>query len=216
MQKTAAKELPYTYLSPVSSAKVWLTAFIQPFVSTYSELINSPHATTRQALIFVIAGSFIASLMTLAVDLGLWLIYGVQTDVASIVWLFLFAPIIAVLNLILESGAIHFIALLFGGKGKYGKLTFALAAFIAPFLLISVPFFPFIKGTIVAFVLYPYLFYLHVAAVIAVYRFSLARGCLIIALSSIIIGITATALFALVPISKPTGQSDFCGKMQGF
>lgn len=186
---------------------VWRDALTRPSEQTFARIGQSPNAKLTTALLWVFLGSlvnfFLASLVQGAVmrqmiqnsDFGLegFPAAGGSTLVTAICG----APIAAVIQVVffvVIVGIVQLLAKMFGGRGTFDQLAYAIAAIVTPFYLISgvltllsaIPFAVYCFG-IVGFLLGLYVLVLEVMAVKGVNQFGWGQA----------IGSTLLPVFAL-------------------
>ena len=170
---------------------VWRDALTRPSDQTFARIAQSPNAKLTTALLWVFLGSlvnlFLASLVQGAVmgqmmqnsDFG-----GQGFPSAAgggLVTAICGAPIGALIQTILfviVTGIVQLLAKMFGGRGTFDQLAYALAAIVTPFYLIggvlsllsAIPFVVYCVG-ILGFALLVYVFVLEVMAVKGVNQF---------------------------------------------
>jgi hypothetical protein len=130
---------------------VWRAALTRPSEQTFSRIAQSPNAKSTTAFLWIFLGSlvnfFLASLvqgrlmsqMMQNTDFG-----GMegfpQAAGGGLVAAICGAPIGAVISVALFAvvvGIVQFIAKMFGGRGTFDQLAYAIAAIVAPFSLVS-------------------------------------------------------------------------------
>lgn len=166
--------------------QVWIDALTKPTEENYVAITEAPGVSFSTAAIWI----FLTSTISFALSAGERLLFGgTGADLAQMFGrggdsfsgaagrspylLLCFAPLVgvfAIIGLAIGTGLTQWIAGMLGGKGTFNKLAYAVAAFSAPFSLIS----GLIGGIpIVGFCLAPvslYLIFLQVLAVKAVNR----------------------------------------------
>lgn len=137
--------------NPDSVLQVWRKALTQPNEQTYVEIASRPEAKATTAYLWVFVASLIQIFLvgliqsqllgTYGDQFGLGEQFGPRSGFASIlVSALCAAPIGAALNtLFFAIGVfvIQWIAKLFGGIGTTERLTYAMGAIVAPYILIS-------------------------------------------------------------------------------
>lgn len=129
---------------------VWRDALTRPSDLTFARIAQSPNAKSTTAFLWIFLGSLISSLLTLPVqgammrqmmqnaglgDQGIpeGAAGGLMTVVCG-------APIAAVISVVLFAivvGIVQLLARMFGGRGTFDQLAYAIAAIVAPFYLVS-------------------------------------------------------------------------------
>jgi hypothetical protein len=170
---------------------VWRDAVTRPSDQTFARLAQSPNAKSTTAFLWVFLGSlvnfFLASLVQGAAmrqmmqnsDFGL---EGFPATVGGgLVSAICGAPIAALIQVILFAavvGIVQLLAKMFGGRGTFDQLAYAIAAIVTPFYLVSgvltllsaIPYAVYCFG-IVGFLLALYVLVLEVMAVKGVNQF---------------------------------------------
>jgi len=129
---------------------VWMAAVTKPNEQTFADMANSGNAKATTAYIWVFIGSlvsfFLASLVQGAAMRQLMQQYGMDNQFGSggigtrLITAVCGAPVAAVISVIVFAvvvGIVQFLAKMFGGKGTFDQLAYALAAISTPFALIS-------------------------------------------------------------------------------
>jgi hypothetical protein len=168
---------------------VWRDALTRPSEQTFARIGTSPNAKASTALLWIFLGSliniFLASLVQGRVmtqimqnsDLGI----NVPTASGGLMTAICGAPIGALIQTVLFAiivGIVQLLAKMFGGRGTFDQLSYAIAAIVAPFSLVSgvlsllsaVPYAVYCFG-IVVFLLGLYVLVLEVMAVKGVNQF---------------------------------------------
>ena len=202
---------------------VWRDALTRPSDQTFARIAQSPNAKLTTALIWVFIGSlvnfFLASLVQGAVmrqmiqnsDLGL---EGFPAAGGGLITAICGAPIGAVISVVLfviVIGIVQLLAKMFGGRGTFDQLAYAIAAIVTPFyfvsglltLLSAIPFAGFCFG-IVGLLAALYVLVLEVMAVKGVNQFGWGQ-----AIGSLLLPVVAIAccisigLFGLFQALRP-------------
>lgn len=128
---------------------VWMAAVTKPNEQTFVDMANSGNAKASTAYIWVFISSlvsfFFASLVQGAAMRQLMQQYGMSGQAGGSIGTKLItaicgAPIAAVLSVVVFAvvvAIVQFLAKMFGGKGTFDQLAYALAAISTPFALIS-------------------------------------------------------------------------------
>jgi len=128
---------------------VWRDALTKPYEQTFSRIAQSPHAKSTTALLWVFLGALVNFFLTALVQGRLMRQimqnseFGVQGFPAAgggLIAAICGAPIFAVIQVVLFAiviGVVQAIAKMFGGHGTFDQLTYAVAAIVTPFYLIS-------------------------------------------------------------------------------
>lgn len=129
---------------------VWRDALTKPSDLTYSRIASSPNAKATTALLWIFLGSLVNFLLASLVqgrimnqmlqnsDLG---INGLpQGASGGLITAICGAPIGALISVVMFAivvGVVQLIAKMFGGRGTFDQLAYAIAAIVAPFYLVS-------------------------------------------------------------------------------
>jgi len=129
---------------------VWRDALTRPSEQTFSRIALSPNAKLTTALLWVFLGSlvnfFLASLVQGAVMRRMMQNYdfggnGFPTGAGGgIITAICGAPIAAVISVVIFAivvGVVQLLAKMFGGRGTFDQLAYAIAAIVTPFYLVS-------------------------------------------------------------------------------
>jgi len=129
---------------------VWRDAITRPSEQTFSRIALSPNAKLTTALLWVFLGSlvniFFASLVQAPLMRQLMQNYdfgasGFPTGVGGgLVAAICGAPVGAVISVVIFAavvGVVQLLAKMFGGRGTFDQLAYAIAAIVAPFYLIN-------------------------------------------------------------------------------
>lgn len=184
------------YLSFTSSLRIWLKAITNPFAKTYVEIAENPDASWQQAFIWVGIYGLVSNLL---LDLEVWAagVYLNRPTNFSIVSDILVYPVLVIFVFFIQVLITEMVARMFGGKGNFEKFSFLVASFYVPMSLIHVVLFPFIRGTFLVYILYPYSGLLVVVAIRAAYKLSVGKTFLIAIISFIIIGVIFLVLLGV-------------------
>ncbi len=141
---------PMMPASPKSFFQIWMDALTKPNESTFAEMANSPSAKATTAYLWIFLGYllsfFLSSLIQHPAMRTLLERYGVSGTgagsgiVGRLVVAVCGAPIVALIaTLFFAIGVaiIQWIAKMFGGKGTFGQMSYAFAAILAPFSIVS-------------------------------------------------------------------------------
>jgi hypothetical protein len=148
-------EQPSTPMLPPPSGvsewiSVWRDALTKPNEQTYSRIALSPNAKVTTALLWVFLGSLVNYLLSLPAqgvmmrrmmqnydfggqEIPNFVGNGLLTAVCG-------APVWAVVQVILFAaivGVVQLIAKMFGGRGTFDQLAYAIAAIVTPFYLVG-------------------------------------------------------------------------------
>ena len=193
---------------------VWVRALTQPDVYSYIALLRDPLASVRRALGWIFLSSIISLIITVGVlvltNVDYWellyqarLLSYVSTESFNLtvgIITIILVPVMAaliVLGMMLQAAIYNFLAKFLGGSGNFSRTLYLLAAWTAPFtiitqILFAVPYF--IGNEIVTFAfqclsLIPafYSFRLTIVSLQAAQRLNGMRSCLVIFLPGILI-----------------------------
>lgn len=169
---------------------VWRDAITRPSEQTFARIAQSPNAKSTTAFLWVFLGSLVGSLLALPAQ-GVMMSQmmrgmgleeqGFPAAGGGIMTVLCGAPIGAVISVVLFAigvGIVQLLARMFGGRGTFDQLAYALGAVVAPFYLVSgllsllsaVPFAGFCFG-LLGFVVAIYVLVLEVMAVKGVNQF---------------------------------------------
>jgi hypothetical protein len=123
----------------LSWSRVWISVLTRPSTKTFEQILRDPQASPRRAYWWVftsaIIGTIIQSLLSGLVFKAGFEELGFQSTPLICI------PVVAamaVLGIVINAGITQGVAgRLFGGRGTYGSLVYALAAWVAPIYLIS-------------------------------------------------------------------------------
>jgi hypothetical protein len=187
---------------------VWRDALTKPSDLTFARIAQSPHAKATTALLWIFLGSLVQFFLSSLVQGRIMRQMMQNSDfgangfprafggglIASICG----APIGALISVVVFAiviGVVQLIAKMFGGRGTYDQLTYAIAAIAAPFslvggvlaLLSAIPFAGFCFG-ILGFLAGIYVLVLEVMAVKGVNQFGWGQ-----AIASLLLPVLAVA-----------------------
>jgi hypothetical protein len=129
---------------------VWRDALTRPNELTYARIAQSPNAKMTTAFLWIFIGSLISSLLALPAqgavmrqimqnsglgDQGFPTVGG-----GSIIGVICGAPIAAVISVVMFAvvvGVVQLLAKMFGGRGTFDQLAYAIAAIVTPFYMVS-------------------------------------------------------------------------------
>jgi hypothetical protein len=129
---------------------VWRDALTRPSDETFARIAQSPRAKASTALIWVFLGSLVNFLVAFLVQ-GAAISQMMQNPEfggqgfpnavgGSLVGAICGAPVGAIVQVVLFAiviGIVQLLARMFGGRGTFDQLSYAIAAIVAPFYLIS-------------------------------------------------------------------------------
>jgi hypothetical protein len=129
---------------------VWRDALTRPSDQTFSRIAQSPNAKLTTAFLWVFLGSLVGSLLALPAQ-GVWMRQMMQNSGldgqgfpnaagGGLMGVICGAPIGAVLSVVVFAivvGVVQLLAKMFGGRGTFDQLAYAIAAIVAPFYLVS-------------------------------------------------------------------------------
>jgi Yip1-like protein len=129
--------------------RVWRDALTRPSDETFARIGQSPNAKSTTAFLWVFLGSLVSSLLALPVQgvlmrqmlqsMGLE-DQGFPTAGGGLMTVICGAPIGAVVAVVLFAivvGIVQLLARMFGGRGTFDQLAYAIAAIVTPFYLVS-------------------------------------------------------------------------------
>ncbi|RPJ27725.1 MAG: hypothetical protein EHM33_06950 [Chloroflexi bacterium] len=129
---------------------VWRDAVTKPNEQTYARIALAPNAKLTTALLWIFLGSlvnfFLASLVQGALMRQMMQNsnFGLQgfpeAAGGGLIAAICGAPVAAIISVVffaLTTGVVQLIAKMFGGRGTFDQLAYALAAILAPFYLVS-------------------------------------------------------------------------------
>ena len=141
-------------LPPPSGVSEWVTvwreAVTRPSDQTFARIAQSPNAKSTTAFLWVFLGSLVSSLLALPAQ-GVLMRQMMQNaglegqDIPSgfgggLMTAICGAPIGAVISVVLFAivvGIVQLLAKMFGGRGTFDQLAYAIAAIVTPFYLVS-------------------------------------------------------------------------------
>ena len=128
---------------------VWRDAITRPSDQTFARIGQSPNAKSTTAFLWIFLGSLVSSLLALPVQgvmmrqmmqsMGLE-DQGFPTVGGGLMTVICGAPIGAVVAVVLFAivvGIVQLLAKMFGGRGTFDQLAYAIAAIVTPFYLVS-------------------------------------------------------------------------------
>ena len=128
---------------------VWRDAITRPSEQTFARIGQSPNAKSTTAFLWVFLGSLVSSLLALPVQgvlmrqmfqsMGLEE-QGFPTGGGGLMTVICGAPIGAVVSVVafaIVVGIVQLLAKMFGGRGTFDQLAYAIAAIVTPFYLVS-------------------------------------------------------------------------------
>lgn len=195
-------------------SEIWIKAVTEPSEETYREIISDPGASNRKAntWVFLAAmGAWILSAL-LGYFLGTSLL-GTQMDsgptilVGSLICAGPMAGVFAILSLGISSGIRQAVARLLGGEGQRRELAFAMAAYIAPLVLLSslLSALPVIKY--LSYLISLYTLVLNVVAIKAVNRFEWGKAVLAsLSVLLVAVGVALVVILLLVLLGPSIGE----------
>jgi hypothetical protein len=146
---------PNTPALPPSSGvaewfSVWRDAVTKPNEQTYASMVQSPNAKLTTALLWAFLSALVSSFLTSLVpnaylrqmmrnynfgtqELG----GGVGAFLIRVICGAPIAAVIAVVFFVIGVGIVYLLARMFGGRGTFDQLAYAMAAIQAPFALVS-------------------------------------------------------------------------------
>jgi hypothetical protein len=128
---------------------VWKDAVTKPSEQTFSRIALSPNAKLTTAFLWIFLGSLVSSFFASLVQIPLMNRMMQNTDFGAqgfpqgaggVLTAICGAPIAALISVVLFAlitGIVQLIAKMFGGRGTFDQLAYALAAILTPFYLVS-------------------------------------------------------------------------------
>ena len=194
---------------------VWRDAITRPSEQTFARIGQSPNAKSTTAFLWIFLGSLVSSLLALPAQGALMRQMmqgaGLEDQVVpslgnSLMTVICGAPIGAVIAVVLFAivvGVVQLLAKMFGGQGTFDQLSYAIAAIVTPFYLVSgllsllsaIPFAGFCFG-LLGFAAALYVLVLEVMAVKGVNRFGWGQ-----ALASMLLPVVAIACCISVAVA---------------
>ncbi len=184
--------------APVSYAfyDVWLTALTSNKKEAYQDLLRDPEAGQARAYEWMAYIGLLSGLLLPLLSLSQFnTIFGeVFPNVAPVALMVLvfaasaiFSCLSAVLGLMIGAGIQFLIALLLGGRGSFGHTVYALAAYLAPYTIIStvIGVIPFVQCISPLVAIYGLI--LNARALAAAHDFAFVRALMVILLPSILL-----------------------------
>lgn len=127
---------------------VWKDAVTKPNEQTFSQIAQSPNTKLSTALLWLFLGSLVSFFLTALVQgqvtRQMMQNFGMEglpeTAGSSLISAICGAPIAALISVVLTAlmiGVVQLIAKMFGGRGTFDQLAYAMAAILTPFSLVS-------------------------------------------------------------------------------
>lgn len=200
--------------------EVWITALAMLDFEAYGNALNDPEAGAGRAFEWMgyagIVGGLIIGL-TLPLDPrfselenmpGFMGLFGYNTAIFAVMFalaMALLMPIISIIGLAITAGIQNFLAGFMGGIGDYGRTIYALAAYMAPMVILSAVFnaIP-VAGQCLTSFLGIYNLVLNARALSAAHSLSTGKAIAVIFLPSILIFIFTCVI--LLAIGFPAGS----------
>lgn len=221
-------------LPPPSGVSGWITtwreALTRPNENTYARIALAPEAKLSTALLWVFLGSLVNFLLASLVQGRLMSqmmqnsgIEGVPMDAGGgLMTAICGAPIGALISVVFFAigvGVFQLIAKMFGGRGTFEQMAYALAAIVTPFYLVSgvltllsaipVPFVGACFG-ILGFALALYILYLEIIAVKGVNQFGWGAAIVSVLLPVFVIACcVAVGIFSIFSMLAPEAAEIF-------
>jgi hypothetical protein len=215
---------------PQGAFPVWIKVYTKPGERTFSEIIDHPDATAKNAYIWVFIVGMLSGLINSLTQFVIGMAGLRQTlpgyeqmpdftrvlGATGLVGAICGAPIAGVFSVIgfaISTAIIHWTARFFGSQeGSFDKLAYALAAAIVPFSLVTALLAPFSAIRYAVFCTLPiillgsvYLLYLELAAIKAVYRTGWLEAAGAFFLPTIlIVFLCACAVMGLIRLAGPS------------
>lgn len=129
---------------------VWRDAITRPSEQTFARIAQSPNAKLTTAFLWIFLGSLVSSLLALPAQ-GAMMRQIMQNSGlgeqgfpnaagGGLIGVICGAPIAAVISVVLFAvvvGIVQLLAKMFGGRGTFDQLAYAIAAIVTPFYLVS-------------------------------------------------------------------------------
>ena len=129
---------------------VWRDAITRPSEQTFARIAQSPNAKLTTAFLWIFLGSLVSSLLALPAQ-GAMMRQVMQNSGlgeqgfpsaagGGLIGVICGAPIAAVISVVLFAvvvGIVQLLAKMFGGRGTFDQLAYAIAAIVTPFYLVS-------------------------------------------------------------------------------
>lgn len=135
---------------------VWLTALFPIDMDMYSSVLNDPEAGIGRAIEWSAIVGVIGGVVTPILFFLSPAFNSIRSDpqfrslintdsftTSMIIWLVMtvvVTPIMQVISLVIRAAILNFVALMFGGKGGFGRTAYAMSAYTAPLSLIGILF----------------------------------------------------------------------------
>ena len=169
---------------------VWRDAITRPSDQTFARIAQSPNAKLTTAFLWIFLSSLVSSLLALPAR-GVWMSQIMQnaglegqlpnvadSGVMAVICGIPISAVVAVVVFAIVVGIVQLLARMFGGRGTYDQLAYALAAILTPYylltgvlgLLSAIPFVVYCAG-LLGFGLLLYVVVLEVMAVKGVNQF---------------------------------------------
>ena len=128
---------------------VWREALTRPSEQTFARIGQSPNAKSTTALLWIFLGSLVSSLLALPAQGALMRQMmqnmglegqGFPAAGGGLMTVICGAPIGAVVSVVMFAivvGIVQLLAKMFGGRGTFDQLAYAIAAIVTPFYLVS-------------------------------------------------------------------------------
>jgi Yip1 domain len=128
---------------------VWRDAITRPSDQTFARIAQSPNAKLTTALLWVFLGSLVSSLLALPAR-GVWMRQMMQnaglegqfpnaagSGLLAVICGVPIGAAISVVIFVIVVGIVQLLAKMFGGRGTFDQLAYAIAAIVTPFYLVS-------------------------------------------------------------------------------
>ncbi len=167
---------------------VWRDAITKPSEQTFASIAQSPNAKLTTALLWVFLGSLVNAVLSSLVQ-GVVFRRLMQNSAfgengfprmagGGLIATICIGPIVSVILFAAVVGVVQLLAKMFGGRGTYDQLAYAIAAIVTPFyfigsvlaLLAAIPFVVYCSG-LLGLLLFIYVVVLEVMAVKGVNQF---------------------------------------------
>jgi hypothetical protein len=229
--ETPGLQPPSSYPSYTSPSfpwyQVWWRAISRPNVESYQELLQDPNAGIGKAYLWVVIGGLISFLVAAIFQAAFGGVYskffeqfgieGFRTGNFFVTLLCgLPVSIIAVLIVFtINTGILHLIALMLGGRGAFGDLLYAYASFGVPLGLVTslVASIPFVNCLSVFLGIYG--FVLGIIAINAVHKFGWGKAVLTAIIIPLIFFFLACCTAAGLALLAPSLSEVFSDILKG-
>jgi hypothetical protein len=128
---------------------VWRDALTRPSEQTFARIAQSPNAKLTTAFLWIFLGSLVSSLLAIPAQSQLMEQMmrsmnlegqGIPTAGGGLMTAICGAPVGALISVVMFAivvGIVQLLARMFGGRGTFDQLAYAIAAIVTPFYLVS-------------------------------------------------------------------------------